>query len=305
MKKILSFILAICLIIPVSLGLVACKEDKEPKITEIWDGTIAEVSAPVDGVITIETAEELAGLAVAVNGNTSFAGITIKLAKSMDLDNLDWTPIGNKGTVTDASCSFRGHFDGNGKTIKNLKVSGSHNVGLFGVVTGDNLSEENITSIKNLKIVNALVTGNSCAGALAGKVINQYTRVEISKVKVESVRVEVVPELVAPETYGYGDSVGGIIGYVEGANVTDCSAKNISLLAYRDVGGMIGSVVSRVDRKARISGTYRNIVIVVDQRTYHYGEIEANATPDVGRNVGYNIIDIDGYKSNITVNYKM
>ena len=45
-------------------------------------------------MIVITTAEELAGLAKAVNLGTDFKGITIKLAADIDLANFEWAPIG-------------------------------------------------------------------------------------------------------------------------------------------------------------------------------------------------------------------
>ena len=150
MKKIISFVLGICFIIPSIFVLSACGNDG-PKM-ETWNGKASSVSAAVENVVTIETAEELAGLAKAVNNGNDYAGITIKLTCDMDLANREWTPIGfgsSGGTsIMDGnSKAFAGIFDGQGYTIHNLKITkfvggGLHEgsasgVGLFGHITGE------------------------------------------------------------------------------------------------------------------------------------------------------------------------
>lgn len=126
MKKILTFMLGICLIVPCMFMFSACgKKDPEATI-ETWDGSTATVSAAdTQGVITIETAEELAGLAAAVNAGETFEGKTIKLTCDMDMANKAWTPIGvgNRSDLANAKM-FKGTFDGNGKKIIGLTNKG-------------------------------------------------------------------------------------------------------------------------------------------------------------------------------------
>ena len=66
----------------------------------------------------ISTPAQLYGLSTLVfNGVTSFYGKTITLANDIDLDAYKpWLPIGN------GQYGFRGTFDGNGKTIKNMHL---------------------------------------------------------------------------------------------------------------------------------------------------------------------------------------
>ena len=66
---------------------------------------------------TITTAEQLAGLAVLVNGGTDFSGVTLKLGADLSLERdsasgaqRSWTPIG-----TSINRAFRGTFDGHGR----------------------------------------------------------------------------------------------------------------------------------------------------------------------------------------------
>lgn len=278
-----------------------CSYERETATYNIWDGTAADVPAEETGVITISTAEELAGLAASVNEGTNYAGKTIKLACDINLKNIEWTPIGNGGTITNTANSFRGNFDGQNHTIYNLTVNGNQYLGLFGIVTGDNSNLSNVTSIKNLNIENTTITGNYSAGALAGHIINHYTTVVIENVNVSNVKVTVIPELIENE-YDNGDKVGGIIGYIEGAEVKNCSVKDVSLKAYRDVGGLVGCVVAREDKKSTVTGTYENVAITVDQVTNHYEDKAANCSASVGRNLGENTVTVTGTNYTETIN---
>ena len=144
-----------------------------------WDGTSVNTGwyNTEDTEFTIDSAAELAGLAQLVNEGNTFQGQTIKLDADIDLNDKEWTPIGN-ATYTknnyapaDDAHVFCGTFDGNGKTIYNLKmtknIEGSDpdadaNLGLFSI-TGDG------AVIKDLTITNVdISTTGRNVGALAG-----------------------------------------------------------------------------------------------------------------------------------------
>lgn len=100
-----------------------------------WEGA-GDISEPaaVDGVYQITSGSELAWLAQQVNAGvsdgTSFSAV---LCNDIDLGDEAWTPIGN-GTGK----AYKGTFDGQGYTIRNLYVTGSTSMdyGLFGTVYG-------------------------------------------------------------------------------------------------------------------------------------------------------------------------
>ena len=77
------------------------------------------------GNYTVTSAEGLKNIAKLVNdGNTD---IDITLDTDLDLTDMEWTPIGNYEK------QYTGTFDGNGKTITGLTVTGSDQyAGLFG-----------------------------------------------------------------------------------------------------------------------------------------------------------------------------
>lgn len=242
MKKLLTFMLGICLIIPCAFMFSGCKDD-DPKM-EIWDGTKIEVSESVNGVITIETAEELAGLAEAVYEGNTFEGKTIKLTCDIDLANQEWFPIGygtsnGLGQIdSTAGAQFRGIFDGQNHTINNLKITtfdiggygsetASAGVGLFGNIYG--------AEIKNLNIDDAKVVGNHFVGALVGFSIGS----NITNCRVEDAEINCTYDNVDDS----GDKAGAIVGFFslgESATISGCSAEECLVKADRDAGQLIG-----------------------------------------------------------------
>lgn len=86
--------------------------------------------------ITISSAEEFIAFQKSVNDleeGFDYSGSTIYLANDINLEDIDWIPIGTEGRP------FRGTFDGGGHWIHNLtvKVEGGLHAGLFGVI-GEN-----------------------------------------------------------------------------------------------------------------------------------------------------------------------
>ena len=105
----------------------------------------------------LRTAEDLLGMEEKmVKGNV----IYFKLENDIDMTSVEnWVPI-NTGNTNDLQVSF----DGNGKTIKNLKCTGVANPGFFGVLNG---------TIENVTFDGAFIepTGNGSAvvAAYCGK----------------------------------------------------------------------------------------------------------------------------------------
>ena len=105
----------------------------------------------------IKTAEKLQALATYVESGYDFAGLTFKLYNDIDLSS-----IPNFIAIGKSSKQFKGTFDGNGKTIKNLKINSTEdNQGLFGVVGEGG-------TVKNVLLENANVTGKDNVGAVVG-----------------------------------------------------------------------------------------------------------------------------------------
>ena len=214
-------------------------------------------SMDYNGNWTITSKEGLKAFRDEVNSGNTFAGKMVTLANDIDLENQPWTPIGTDTTP------FSGTFDGNNRTIKNLKVDNSAlvNAGLFGY-TRD-------STIQNLEINNAYVNAKSQAGALAGNAFrgtvsrcnvdgvihieghwmvggligSSYAMLEGCNVVGTTRRAQVISTYEGPDLEG--DATGGLVGFCgEGDNITtaDCFVMNAEVSGTREVGGLAGSV---------------------------------------------------------------
>lgn len=147
------------------------------------DDTTGEGDSEED-IILINTAEDLIALRDAVNNGSNYAGKYVKLNADIDLSSVsNWTPIGDALYATtnyapvDATKVFSGTFDGNNKTISNLKIERTvggvdvqANLGLFGITGQDAV-------IKNLTITNVDIdTDGRNVGAVAG--VTYYATLE-------------------------------------------------------------------------------------------------------------------------------
>ncbi len=159
-----------------------------------------------------------------VNSGTSYSGKILKLTDDIDLENEEWTPIGN------SSNKFQGTFDGDNHTISNLLISGYNSyVGLFGFTTNG--------EIKNLTVENARISGRLMVGVVAGcPYTSKHTNITVSG------HVEV-------NGMSYVGGVGGKDAYSNWTNITvdvddESYVKAYSIeggTAYRTyVGGVIG-----------------------------------------------------------------
>lgn len=119
----------------------------------IWDGTVATAFRFGDGTegspYLIASAAELAYIASQVNNGNNYAGTYFELIVDIDLNSIEWTPIGNYNNP------FQGIFNGAGHTVANTTISlptatptAITSYGLFGSI-GDGNSK---TIIKNLQL---------------------------------------------------------------------------------------------------------------------------------------------------------
>ena len=168
---------------------------------------------PTASSYDISTKNQLAGLAELVNGGNNFAGKKVCLAGDVDLENAEWTPIGN------ATTPFAGTFDGRLFTIKNLKISTQKQyVGLFGYVTG---------SIKRFSITGANITVNN---------IGSYVSIACGRSETAISEISVDGYIVAPDC----EKVGGVVGYTI-KDITKCS-NAADIFGGKHVGGIVGHI---------------------------------------------------------------
>ena len=140
--------------------------------TNVWDGS-SEPWTQGDGTMynpyRIETAANLAYLAEKVNegyqspGQGVFEGVYFLLTDDLDLNNLNWTPIGN----VDYSMNgfyFAGYFDGGYHQVDNLRIQTSADLaGLFAAVGGED------HYVMNLSVSGSVTsTGMGASGVVGG-----------------------------------------------------------------------------------------------------------------------------------------
>lgn len=247
-------------------------------LSTVWDGDCDEPKIK-DGVWQITSGNELAWLAANVNnadGNTSYDAV---LVNDINLGDLEWTPIGAE--IGYKQYTFNGVFDGNGKTISGLKISGNvNNLGLFGKISSS-------SEIKNLKVcgtVKETLSGKSYIGGIAG--YNAGTIADcISMIEVESngkytggicgysigkikssrnigtvkgngdytggITGYASGELIQCEnrgevsfTGGSGWYTGGICGYSQNVKISECANMGKVFASGTNAGGVVGKICS-------------------------------------------------------------
>ena len=170
--------------------------------------------------------------------NNSFAGKIVKLAADIYMASQAWTPVGQTG-----STQFMGTFDGNNKTIFNLSIDktnetgANYSSGLFGWL--------NAATVKNVTVTDATVKGNHNVGVIAGYLETAGCTIENCHVSGATVECHVAND------DANGDKAGIIVGHAgnDGVVVKDCTAKNSSVSAGRDAGQIVGAA-----KEANVTG---------------------------------------------------
>ncbi len=211
-----------------------------------WDGSALEFKGRGTkfNPYLIESAEQLAQLAVNVAEGNTYRGKLFRLTTDIDLGMSEWTPIGSYDNP------FEGIFDGEGHTIHNMYISkfsasyvGDWNewhdylsaVGLFAMLE--------VGEIKNLTVngkieldIDATVDKNSIGvggivGIASGKITNCHNECDITAL--------------SESKMGYV-TAGGIAGYYHGKNcvIEDCTntgdIRGYALQCVR-IGGIAGN----------------------------------------------------------------
>ena len=157
-----------------------------------------------------------------------FSSASFIMKADVDMADLDsFSPIGS------AEVGFKGTFDGNGKTVKNLAVNGNAKVGLFAVLDG--------ATVKNVKFENAKVSAEvGYAGVLAGQVTGNAS---LGNITVESATVT-VSDLYASTVVGSIDGEGTV-------SINNVTVKNSSV---KSESSYVGAVAGRINANAKLDG---------------------------------------------------
>ena len=192
---------------------------------------------PVDGVYQLKTAGDLAIFSMIVNGGALEADAV--LLNDIDFAELGedfaWSAIGNWAST---GIAYKGHFDGQGHTIKNFNATSDRNFyGLFGVLSDNAL-------VENFNIYGELNTLYQSAGAVAGfardnnviiRNIHSYVNIHNTRVGGRqggilgcandgTIRVErcTYSGTFESEDAGNGGNYGGIVGYTNNSTNAVC-----------------------------------------------------------------------------------
>ena len=235
-----------------------------PTVGYIQNGDTYEIFAP----------EGLQWLANEVNSNTeTFRNKKVVLTADIDMAGKAFTPIGT--LVSYPSKTFAGTFDGQNHTIYNLTTADhtpNHAVaGLFGSTTG---------TIKNVTLKNVNIRSSHYAGAIVA--YSSTNGAVIENCHVDGGTVTSKAELIG-SSYDNGDKVGGIAGYiVSGDKIDGCTVKNLTMQAYRDLGGIVGYATGTVQNCT----VGENVTIIVDNENNYNNYTQPaqyNANSIVGR----------------------
>ena len=241
---------------------------------------IAEgVYKTADDIYHINNAAGLKWFAAEINAiepyeASEYDNATFKLDCDIDLNNEEWTPIGDWASQR---TEFHGTFDGQGFTISNIKISKpcergkkqeDSAYGLFGNVKGGTVKNVTLSNVEvsgvakfsaalvgrlngnveNCHVNNASIT---CSSWQIGGLVAQYNSGTISGCSVENTTI----------TSGIG-AVGAIAGYaltnVE-RTIENCSVKNCTLAQTEPYGAGYDDMYATILGGVHIANTVINI----------------------------------------------
>ena len=214
--------------------------------------------------MSIYTAEQLAAIGTDPSYGLDRSYI---LMADIDLEGEDWKPIG------DAAHPFTGEFDGNGHTIGNLTIripfdyTGDPLLGLFGHVSGEDASIQNLTLTNvSLSVPSCYVMTDASVGALVGRVDSEGALPVISNCSVSG-KIEVSMrqgDYNAP--YGYYKDynanayIGGLIGSGR-CRIENCTNLATVTADYTNHKLYVGGIIGRGESKTEIVRC-RNLAVI-------------------------------------------
>ncbi|MBO5437102.1 MAG: hypothetical protein J6A23_05525 [Thermoguttaceae bacterium] len=275
---------------------------------------------------TLQTAAQFAGFAELVNSGVTFEGITITLACNINLNNIEWTPIGQSfmpnGDDSYDENPFLGTFDGGGCTISNLKITGDGDyAGLFGCIG---------YKVGNFTLDGVSVSGDCYVGGAVGKVHWDVRNFDIHDITVKNFEVTGNQKVggILGAAYCWGENIiqncsvesgsvnqvdpeeghcGGIVGqYMEGGEnqpnyITNCTVKDVEITGGRRTGGIVGSTTVQSESNAIDELFYGNTIENVTLTGISVEEMKAPGAIVGWSNDAFDASDDSVSKSNNTV----
>ena len=239
-KRILACFLAVLMTLS-CFAVVSVGADAVSESVSVYDpNTTATLSDAVDGVVYIDSANELMAFKDALNGGNNFAGKTIKLTCDIVINQGDvstWTnPVKWDANGSGWGTRFAGSFDGQGHTISGIYNDAPNNAGFFGRVVG--LTEFKNVTITNSKFISWGGTDGKGLGGLIGSLDPNWGA---GTTTISNVHIDAILE--APQGMGH---VGGLVGGVANHNSASLVIENCSFNGTMGhsssvyVGGLVG-----------------------------------------------------------------
>ena len=218
-------------------------------------------------------------LSTETNTNSNqFSGYTVKLTSDVDLKGAPWTPIK----------AFLGTFDGGNNTISNLTVNVTNDDDAAGLFASARF-------VNNVKLSNVNISGHYKAGAVVGDGLCA---------RIENCHVDGGTITSTPNSKNdNANNVGGIVGYLSAeptAFVKNSSVKNLTIKAYRCVGGIAGRILGQTASVENC--VVDNVTVIADMLADYVDQGKPTAA---GKIVGDNMNNADlssNTTNNVTVN---
>ena len=281
--------------------------------TDVWNGSIASGFSSGNGTendpYKISTASELAFLAKSVNDGEGYCGKYLVLNNNIDLNNLEWTPIGN------GIHAFMGNFDGKEHTIENLKISQSihytyeyptgreapySDSGLFATVQDASIQNMTIDGA-TIKIADTKSVDTHRVGVLCGTVRTYQGTSIISNIAIKNVTVAAdFPTNQRPMSLSIGGAIGHVYAYNNTTTTISLVETNSALSLEKGYGSSnymgtsLGSLTFQ-DSTFNMENCAAYQTLSVSPEQYYYtftkdfcgaiGEAQASAKPFTVKNV--------------------
>lgn len=254
------------------------------------NNTTTKVIFGANGLVSIYNVFQLQWMNQAVQGKYALGGNIDASATSTWDSGQGWTPIGKQTN------EFKGTFDGQGHTIDSLYINrtATDNVGLFG-------RTDIGSTIKNIGLTNATISGKSRTGGLVG--LNYQGIITDVYATGNVTGFGIVGGLVGDNykgsiTNAYATSnvsglqaVGGLAGNLREGSITNAYATGkVNNTAYDMTGGLVGwlydGTISNVYATGKVSGKDKvgglaGYIQSTGSNTYPASITNAYATGDV------------------------
>lgn len=279
----------------------------------IWDGSVADSFQKGDGgessPYEITNASQFALLAKQVNEENQYEGKYFSLLCDIDLNNLDWTPIGN------GIYSFMGIFDGNGHTIKNLRISRSIHYtyeyptgrkvaycdsGLFATVQ-DATIRNMVIDGATIKVTDTKSGDTHRVGVLCGTVRTYQSTSIISNIDIKNATIMAdFPTNQRPISLSIGGAIGHIYAYNDTTTTISLIETNSTFSFEKGYGSSnyMGTILGSVnfnDSTFNIENCAAYQMLSISPEQYYYmftndfcgaiGHAQASAKPFIVKNV--------------------